>query len=96
MSKGGLQSLLTPRDSGLLLTHHHPFAMNSEAEIQQATEDYRLGRMGAINSWMSEDGRSGKRMAQAEAEDTQSASRSTGKIMDIVYGFCRSAPPECS
>jgi redox-sensitive bicupin YhaK (pirin superfamily) len=26
------------------------FVMNAQAEIRQAIEDYRLGRMGAINS----------------------------------------------
>jgi hypothetical protein len=29
---------------------HGPFVMNTESEIRQAIEDYRLGRMGAINS----------------------------------------------
>jgi quercetin 2,3-dioxygenase len=27
-----------------------PFVMNAQAEIRQAIEDYRQGRMGAINS----------------------------------------------
>ncbi len=50
MSKTGLQALLIPKDSVLLLTDHQPFVMNTQAEIHQAIEDYRLDRMGAINS----------------------------------------------
>jgi redox-sensitive bicupin YhaK (pirin superfamily) len=50
MSKTGLQALLTPKDSVLLLTDHQPFVMNTEGEIHQAIEDYQQGRMGAINS----------------------------------------------
>ena len=50
MSKTGLQALLIPKDSVLLLTDHQPFVMNTEGEIRQAIEDYQQGRMGAINS----------------------------------------------
>ena len=32
------------------IARYGPFVMNTEAEIYQAFEDYRLGRMGAINS----------------------------------------------
>ncbi len=32
------------------VTRYGPFVMNTEAEIRQAIEDYRLGRMGTINS----------------------------------------------
>jgi redox-sensitive bicupin YhaK (pirin superfamily) len=32
------------------VVRYGPFVMNTEAEIRQAIEDYRLGRMGAINS----------------------------------------------
>ena len=32
------------------IARYGPFVMNTEAEIHQAFEDYRLGRMGAINS----------------------------------------------
>lgn len=32
------------------IARYGPFVMNTEAEINQAFEDYRLGRMGAINS----------------------------------------------
>jgi len=32
------------------VARYGPFVMNTEAEIRQAIEDYRLGRMGAINS----------------------------------------------
>ena len=32
------------------IARYGPFVMNTEAEIRQAFEDYRLGRMGAINS----------------------------------------------
>ena len=32
------------------IARHGPFVMNTEAEIHQAFEDYRRGRMGAINS----------------------------------------------
>jgi len=50
MSKTGLQALLTPKDERSLLTDHQPCVMNTQAEIHQAIEDYRLGRMGAMNS----------------------------------------------
>ena len=50
MSKTGLQALLTPKDERSLLTDHQPFVMNTQAEIHQAIEDYRLDRMGAMNS----------------------------------------------
>jgi redox-sensitive bicupin YhaK (pirin superfamily) len=32
------------------VVRYGPFVMNTEGEIHQAIEDYRLGRMGAINS----------------------------------------------
>ena len=32
------------------IARYGPFVMNTEAEIRQAFDDYRLGRMGAINS----------------------------------------------
>jgi redox-sensitive bicupin YhaK (pirin superfamily) len=32
------------------IARYGPFVMNTESEIRQAMEDYRLGRMGAINS----------------------------------------------
>ena len=32
------------------IARYGPFVMNTEAEIHQAFEDYRRGRMGAINS----------------------------------------------
>jgi redox-sensitive bicupin YhaK (pirin superfamily) len=32
------------------ITRYGPFVMNTQSEIRQALEDYRLGRMGAINS----------------------------------------------
>ena len=32
------------------VARYGPFVMNTEGEIRQAIEDYRLGRMGAINS----------------------------------------------
>ena len=32
------------------IARYGPFVMNTEGEIRQAIEDYRLGRMGAINS----------------------------------------------
>ena len=32
------------------VARYGPFVMNTEAEIRQAIEDYRQGRMGAINS----------------------------------------------
>jgi hypothetical protein len=32
------------------IARYGPFVMNTEAEIRQAFEDYRRGRMGAINS----------------------------------------------
>ena len=32
------------------IARYGPFVMNTEAEINQAFEDYRRGRMGAINS----------------------------------------------
>ena len=32
------------------IARYGPFVMNTEAEIHQAVEDYRRGRMGAINS----------------------------------------------
>jgi redox-sensitive bicupin YhaK (pirin superfamily) len=32
------------------VARYGPFVMNTEGEISQAIEDYRLGRMGAINS----------------------------------------------
>jgi len=32
------------------IARYGPFVMNTEAEIHQAFEDYRLGLMGAINS----------------------------------------------
>jgi quercetin 2,3-dioxygenase len=32
------------------VTRYGPFVMNTEAEIRKAIEDYRLGRMGTINS----------------------------------------------
>jgi hypothetical protein len=50
MSKTGLQALLTPKDSGLLLTDHQPCVMHTQAEIHQAIADDRLGTMGAMNS----------------------------------------------
>ena len=50
MSKTGLQVLLTPKDSVLLLTDHQPCVMNTQAEIRQAIADDRLGRMGVIHS----------------------------------------------
>jgi redox-sensitive bicupin YhaK (pirin superfamily) len=33
-----------------LVARYGPFVMNTEGEIRQAIEDYRQGRMGAINS----------------------------------------------
>jgi quercetin 2,3-dioxygenase len=32
------------------IARYGPFVMNTEAEIHQAFEDYRMGRMGAISS----------------------------------------------
>jgi quercetin 2,3-dioxygenase len=32
------------------VARYGPFVMNTEAEIREAFEDYRLGRMGAIKS----------------------------------------------
>jgi len=32
------------------ISRYGPFVMNTQAEIRQAIEDYRLGRMGAIES----------------------------------------------
>ena len=32
------------------IARYGPFVMNTDAEIHQAFEDYRRGRMGAINS----------------------------------------------
>lgn len=32
------------------IARYGPFVMNTDAEIDQAFEDYRQGRMGAINS----------------------------------------------
>jgi redox-sensitive bicupin YhaK (pirin superfamily) len=32
------------------IARYGPFVMNTEAEIHQAFEDYRRGRMGTINS----------------------------------------------
>src|ERR1700738_4524936 len=40
---------------------------------------------------MIENGRSGKGMAQVLTEGTQSASRSTGKFVNVVLGFVQSA-----
>jgi len=31
------------------VARYGPFVMNTEGEIRQAIEDYRLGKMGAIN-----------------------------------------------
>src|SRR6266567_2877959 len=50
-AKAGLEVLLI---AGVPLNEpvarYGPFVMNTEAEIRQAIEDYRLGRMGAINA----------------------------------------------
>jgi redox-sensitive bicupin YhaK (pirin superfamily) len=32
------------------VARYGPFVMNTEGEIRQAIEDYRLGRMGAIDA----------------------------------------------
>ena len=50
-AKGALEVLLiagVPLKEAI--ARYGPFVMNTEAEIHQAFEDYRRGRMGAINS----------------------------------------------